>query len=204
MKSCFLLATAALISATLSANAATVTLFDDNFDADSAGVPTSPGYTTVTDLTHWFVTQGNVDALNAVYGCIGCIDLDGSDSPAPAVLVTKTALNFYQNFLYTVSLFFSGGSAEETVTIGVNGGAVPFLAGNGASVYTISASPPSDLTGVLTISLSGPADNSGPYLDRVLITYEDTLAPVPLPAAAPLLLAGLGALGLFARRRRMA
>jgi hypothetical protein len=41
------------------------------------------------------------------------------------------------------------------------------------------------------------------FLDNIVLTYED-VAPVPVPAALPLLLAGVGGLGLMARRKRKA
>lgn len=194
------LATAALLAGALSAQAATVTLFDDTFDADSAGVS---GYKTVTDLANWKVTQGNVDILGTAYGCTGCVDLDGTSATAPAKLETKQVFTFLDGITYTFSLFFSGGSQQETVTLGAIGSSFSFLAGNGASVFTTSIAGTA-LTSPLFISLSGPVNNIGPYLDRVLITYESDISPVPLPAAAPLLLAALGGLGMAARRRRRA
>jgi hypothetical protein len=40
-------------------------------------------------------------------------------------------------------------------------------------------------------------------IDNIVLTYED-VTPVPVPAALPLLLAGIGGLGLMARRKRKA
>ncbi|TGD42369.1 VPLPA-CTERM sorting domain-containing protein [Pseudotabrizicola sediminis] len=193
------LAAAALLAGALSAQAATVTLFDDTFEADSAGVS---NFITVNNLTNWNVTQGNVDILGAGFNCTGCIDLDGTGGGVPAKLETKQSFSFLDGITYTFSLFFSAGSAEETVTLGAIGSSFSFLAGKVPSVYTTSVVG-SALTSPVFISLSGPVNNIGPYLDRVLITY-DAPSPVPLPAAAPLLLAALGGLGLVARRRRRA
>jgi hypothetical protein len=39
------------------------------------------------------------------------------------------------------------------------------------------------------------------YLEAISESYADAFAPIPLPAAAPLLLAGIGALVAFTRRR---
>ncbi|WP_103333337.1 VPLPA-CTERM sorting domain-containing protein [Pseudotabrizicola formosa] len=193
------LAAAALLAGALSAQAATVTLFDDTFEADSAGVS---NFITVKELANWKVTQGNVDILGAGFKCTGCIDLDGTSGGVPAKLETKQSFSFLDGITYTFSLFFSGGTQQETVTLGAIGSSFSVQAGNGPSVFTTTVVG-SALTAPLFLSLSGPANNIGPYLDRVLVTYEAPSA-VPLPAAAPLLLAALGGLGLVARRRRRA
>jgi hypothetical protein len=179
------------------AQAATVTLFDDDFTADSAGVS---GFVTVTDLTRWTVTQGNVDILGSAFGCTGCIDLDGTASPATAIIETKDTFDFLGGVTYTFQLFFSGGTEAEEVTLSLSGGSISEVHGNGASVFDAFASWPSDFSSTIRIGVGGPVNNLGPYLDRVLVTYE--AAVIPLPAAAPLLLAGLVAMGALALRRR--
>jgi hypothetical protein len=45
--------------------------------------------------------------------------------------------------------------------------------------------------------------NGFPILDNIVLTFDD-VTPVPVPAALPLLLAGVGGLGLMARRKRKA
>jgi hypothetical protein len=193
------LSCAALLAGAISAQAATQTLFDDDFNVDSFGVS---GYDTRTTLNKWNILQGNVDALGTAYGCTGCIDLDGTSATAPAVLQTKDALTFQNGVTYLFQLFFSGGSQAETITLSVVG-SVNFVAGSGVSVFSHAETAFGTITSPMMISLGGPVDNFGPYLDRVLITYDDGVAAVPLPAAAPMLLAGLGAMGAMARRRRV-
>jgi hypothetical protein len=182
---------------TASAQAATVTLFDDNFNADSDGVV---GFITVTELTNWNVTQGNVDILGSGFGCTGCIDLDGTFSTETAIIETKDTFTFLGGVTYTFQLFFSGGTEAELVTLSVSLGSISETHGSGPSVFTAFGSSFSDFSSTISIAVGGPVNNFGPYLDRVLVTYET--AAIPLPAAAPLLLAGLGALGLVAARRR--
>lgn len=93
-----LLASAFILAGAFSANAATITLFEDDFGADSANVGS---YVTVTSLTNWNVTQGNVDILGAGY-CSGCIDLDGSGASGATIMETKTAFTLLANTIYTV------------------------------------------------------------------------------------------------------
>ncbi len=184
----------------IATNAATVVVFDDNFNADSAGIS---GFSTVTELKNWNVTQGNVDILGTGFACTGCIDLDGSFSPAPAVLVTKDTFEILADILYTVTLFFADGTEAEVLAADFGGETVfAALIGLTESVV-LEVLSDADSESILSLTLFATPNNFGPYLDRVLITYEaEDIAPVPLPAGAPLLLAGLGAFGLLSRRRR--
>lgn len=58
--------------------------------------------------------------------------------------------------------------------------------------------------GTYSVTLIGFPNNAGAGDYRIDINVGRVVAPVPLPASVPLLLAGLGALCLVARRRRSA
>jgi hypothetical protein len=198
------LCSACLFASALSTQAATQTLFSDNFAADSALV--ASGYQTVTSLTNWTLKHGNVDVLAVssfcASGTLGCIDLDGTGAGEVAVLETKTALNFVAGILYTFTFSFAGGTQVENLTVGFPGGTANTFASPGVGDHSFTGTVASNGSGPITITMGGPADNVGPYLSGVLVTYDDGVAVVPLPAGAPLLLAGIGLFGAFARRRR--
>jgi hypothetical protein len=65
---------------------------------------------------------------------------------------------------------------------------------NGLNIWANSASP----GGSYTAFLAGTANYEG-----TTGTFVATIAPVPLPAALPLLLFGIGGFGAMARRRRL-
>jgi len=81
----------------------------------------------------------------------------------------------------------------------VSSNGLVFLVGgpgdNGLNIWANSSSPGGSYTGFL----AGTANYEG-----TSGTFTAVLAPVPLPAALPLLLSGIGGLGAMVRRRRAA
>ena len=78
-------------------------------------------------------------------------------------------------------------------------GTTAFTSGSTSSNSFTTASPVgfTDVTSlVFTRNVSTHA------IDNIVLTYDDDLTPIPVPAALPLLLAGIGGLGLMARRKR--
>lgn len=197
MKPTSLLLAASLALAAPMANAAVV--FEDTFDADSAGVAS---YVTTTTLTNWTASLGNLDILGPAYGCTGCIDLDGSGSPFALTLNTNDAFNFVTGFTYTLELFLSGGTANDGLVVQVGSFGASFSGYSFPTVLSLIFAPAADFSSEISIFVQGTPDNFGPYLDRVLLT--STPSAVPLPASLPLLAFGLGGLALMRRRRQAA
>ena len=114
---------------------------------------------------------------------------DVVDSTGPAFIATTTALLFD---------FALVGSLTGTYTVFRQSGSTPnnyWCLDNGNCSNPINTAPSEDIGPTIALQDGQSVRRSGP----VVIA---TLAPVPLPAAMPLLLAGLAALGLVARRRR--
>ena len=182
-------------------------IFQDSFSDDDQG---GGGFTTVTDLTNWDVVQGNVDILNAggSYACpTTCIDLDGSNSPAPAILRSKTLYDFFANEQYTLTIDMPRGTQPDSLIFGIDVPGVGVTSETAVnytfpSTFVMNFSSPTDISAYLYLEMLAPPNNLGPYLNTY--TLEGPLRTsqppaIPLPATAVLL---VGALGLLAARRR--
>jgi hypothetical protein len=68
-----------------------------------------------------------------------------------------------------------------------------------SDLLTFATASPSGFTNITSLVFSW--NSGGSRLDNIVLRHED-LTPIPVPAALPLLLAGIGGLGLMARRKR--
>lgn len=202
-------ATTAVLSlgAALPASAAT-TLFSDNFNTETLG-------TLNVTLSQWTIVRNSVDVIGdggsfVFYPGNGrYLDLDGSTQSAGRI-ETKTLFplvvgeNYRLSFSYGRN--FGLGLTPESMRFGVTGNFddpfslslnqdIPNLLPFSREFTAMSA------TGRIFFDHAG-GDNAGIVLDNVLLESIDRTAVVPVPAALPLMLAGLAGLGFIARRRR--
>ena len=192
-------AAAALTAAT--AASATV-VFSDEFNDDASGVP-------VTSLVHWNLLQGNVDVLphNGNFPCgtgaVGnCLDMDGSNANAPAVIETKSSFIFVAGEEYELAFDFRTGTGTDAFTVTVGDFFLEmFPSGSYSFPFEVTRSFTIGADGAAPIRFAmGPTlNNMGPYLDTVTLTRT---ADAKVPAPAALGLFGLGLLGLGALARR--
>ena len=195
------------------AHAATV-LFTDDFGGG--------GYALDTDPTNWDTVNGTVDwlapsndySISCADAVTGCVDLDGSVQDA-GTMFTSGTFNLVAGTTYQLTAYVSGNqrgnlspplNAADSLAFGFLSGGNPVLQpGATGSIATILPNQPFTLislsftptTSVLASIFfeTGGGDNVGPILDNV------SLAAVPLPAAAWLLLSGLVGFAALGRRK---
>jgi len=192
-----MLAAAVAASLAVGAHAAAVTtVYKDDFNADPVGEQVTP--------IGWAVDGGTVDILgnggqDPLPGNGRYVDLDGStDGLAGVMSKTFTGL---ANGTYTLSFYLAGNQylpGREDVFVDFGGTTGEYTPAKNLD-FTNHKLVAEVTDGTLTLSFHDLSnDGHGALLDRVRITTT----AVPEPAGSALLLAGLGALGFAARRRR--
>lgn len=204
MKSKFAIAVAMMLGSVLPAASATV--FSEEFDYGTSTIYNADS----TDFGgNWNVSGGTVDYVadgsdfgDLCLGFKGCVDLDGSTGVAGNFSTTMV----FGPGIYNLRFQMAGSHRGSTETVTVSLGGLSYditlgetdvawneTFGNVFKHIVVGA-------GGSTLSFQNHGgDNIGIILKSVFV---DQLAPVPVPAAGGMLVAGLG--GLAALRRRKA
>lgn len=219
MKLTALIATAVLLAAG-SASAATMT-FDNRttFDAGVSGtvqdfnnIPAFPSPRPSLALDTFTVTQSTPNAgvqTNAFVNSrnpnfangdvrLGVADRPGNlltfDAFAPGT--SAFGLDIFSDVAGTLSVAVTTtlGTTTSLLTVGRSTLEDPI-----SSFFGIT-----DDAGILSVAFNFPDPSSSFSLPTVDNVFVGAIAPVPLPAALPMLLLGLGGLGLMSRRRKTA
>lgn len=190
-----MLAVAAAMALSASAQAST---FHDDFNTDTQGTSKVP--------TGWYLEgtgTNDVDIIGTGFfdeipGNGNYIDLDGSNGQSP-LAVLATDISVTSGAIYTATFQLGGNHRDGTtdvVTVLFGGSSltVPVGPNDAFTTYSITATATS---GTLTLSFADDrSGNVGALLDNV------NVSPVPETGTLSLMLAGLAALGVAARRRR--
>ncbi len=210
----FKLVVASAAIAACAGAASAAPLFFDDFESYEQGAPGSISPT-------WTVVEGSVDVIGTPgpypWYPTQQIDMNGSGGDSTAAVIFTSITGFVIDQLYTLS--FDYGSNKNS-----NGDEVLnfFLVGPTliTSLYgTVTSS--GEVADLISYSFTFTAkdtvldlyfedgqayapfeddnDQGGPIIDNVSV---EAIAPVPLPAAAPLMLVALGGLALIRRRRK--
>ncbi len=201
-------------AAVVPAHAATVPFYDDfnTVSNSTPGVP--PGGWTVSGGTVDTIATPNTYSIICRGGTGGCIDLDGTSNPAAIGLLSNGPFTIQPGQTFQLSAWVSGNqrnNTSESLSFGFRDNADTSIIIASANSPTLTSSD-ADATFQLISMLytnqtasaqtlriyflgNGVANQIGPILDDV------SLAAVPLPAAAWLLLSGLVGFGALGRRK---
>lgn len=202
----------AVFAAIAGSSHATV-LLNETFDDEATTFGTTLNFDSYSSFDQYV---GNTDliasggyGITCVGGTGGCVDLEGSS----AGVTPSSLLEFFfpgEVGSYTISFDLSGNQrngSSDTVTAAYfvgdaqDTGTNYVVSGSAFTTYTMMFNVTVAGSGHFQIGQSNPSDNIGAILDNVVITFDDGMAPVPLPASGLALLAALGGLGLTRRRR---
>lgn len=180
----------------LGAGAQAATVFSDNFDTNATGHDATPA--------GWTVNSGTVDILGAGFndylpGSGAYINLGGS---AGDIRVLSHSFAAVAGTRYTLNFDLAGNHRNDAfdlvaVLFGTTLGMYSLAKDAGWTHYSLDYTPLFSGTRYVRFAAWGN-DNQGMLLDNVSVT-----TPVPEPETYAMILAGLGIIGLMARRRRI-
>lgn len=155
-------------------------------------------------LTDWNLVSGpSIELRNNNVGQasdgVNFVELDSTANSAMAQTISSTTAGSVYQLLFDYSPRIGQPASTNDIAVYWNGKLLADITGNGGSTNlwkTYSFLVTATGTDVLKFAAAGVSDSYGGSLDNV------RLNAVPLPAALPLMLSGLGALGYAARRRK--
>jgi len=198
-KTAIALAFAAALSTGAHAATGANIIFTDNFNADATGLNATPAGWTIVDGSVDIIGKGSSFDLLPGYGHY--VDLDGSTGQAGTLSMSFSGLADGE---YTLEFALAGNQrvkGQEDVQVGFGGQDYVFSPAEmkGFQHHAVTGYA---VNGTLTVTFHDLSnDNVGALLDHVKISTN--VSAVPEPASAALLLAGLGAIGFAARRRKV-
>lgn len=200
---------AAALAASFSAATQAATVLNGSFE-DNAGVSDAFGTVYMGDNTYipgWTVAEGNIDLIRTYWenqdGQFS-VDLDGNQMGT----IVGSIVDLMVGKAYDLSFFMAGNPdggpdiKKVTVIAGATQDQFTFDATSTSTAamgwlrYTMRFVATAETESVTFVSSHRNGSFFGAAIDNVAVS------PVPLPAAAPLLLAALGGLVLLRRRRR--